>query len=123
MAYACWNLVCPSLVVQTRHLLAKKYYDESIEEMKHAEDIIDRILFLEGVPDMQKYHKVMVGATVPDQFENDLEALTSTRIPVRVSGNLASPTIRPDTQKLLEDRARDEVENVVKDKLKDLFDR
>ena len=52
--------------------LAKKYYEESIEEMKHAENIIDRILFLEGVPDMQKYHKVLVGATVPDQFENDL---------------------------------------------------
>lgn len=54
-------------------ILAKKYYEESIEEMKHAEKIIDRILFLEGVPDMQKYHKILVGSTVPDQFENDLK--------------------------------------------------
>ena len=53
--------------------LAKKYYEESIEEMKHAEKIIDRILFLEGVPDMQKYHRILVGATVPEQFENDLK--------------------------------------------------
>jgi bacterioferritin len=53
-------------------VLAKKYYEESIEEMKHAEKIIARILFLEGLPNMQKYHKILVGDSVPHQYENDL---------------------------------------------------
>ena len=52
--------------------LSKKYLDESIEEMKDAEEIIERILFLEGVPNMQKYHKIRVGKTIKEQFESDL---------------------------------------------------
>jgi bacterioferritin len=54
-------------------ILAKKYYEESIEEMKHAEDIIARILFLEGVPNMQKYNKIMVGQDIRQMYEYDLE--------------------------------------------------
>ena len=54
--------------------LAEFMWKESIEEMKHAETIIDRILFLDGVPNMQKYKKVMVGSTVQEQFEFDLKA-------------------------------------------------
>jgi bacterioferritin len=46
---------------------------ESIEEMEHAQVIIDRILYLDGVPNMQKYMKVNVGKTIPEQFDFDLE--------------------------------------------------
>jgi bacterioferritin len=55
--------------------LAKHMRDESIGEMKHAEEVIDRILYLEGVPNMQKYMRVNVGQTVPEmhQFDLDLE--------------------------------------------------
>jgi bacterioferritin len=55
--------------------LAKRMRGESIGEMKHAEDVIDRILYLEGVPNMQKYMRVNVGQTVPEmhQFDLDLE--------------------------------------------------
>jgi bacterioferritin len=45
---------------------------ESIDEMRHAEQMIDRILFLEGVPNMQRYFKIKVGETVPEQLANDL---------------------------------------------------
>jgi len=45
---------------------------ESIDEMKHAEQMIDRILFLEGVPNMQRYFKIKVGKTVKEQFEHDV---------------------------------------------------
>lgn len=46
---------------------------ESIEEMVHAEKLMERILFLEGMPNMTESLKIKVGKTVPDQFENDLE--------------------------------------------------
>lgn len=52
--------------------LAAKHYAESIGEMKHAEKIIDRILFLEGVPEIARYDVIRVGADVLEQFENDL---------------------------------------------------
>lgn len=46
---------------------------ESIEEMNHAQEIIDRILYLDGKPNMQKYMKVNVGKTVPEMFDFDLD--------------------------------------------------
>jgi bacterioferritin len=53
------------LAAHTRH--------ESIDEMKHAEVVIERILFLNGVPNMQRYFPVVVGETVREQLEKDLE--------------------------------------------------
>jgi len=44
---------------------------ESIGEMKHAQEAIDRILYLDGVPNMQKYMKINVGKTVPDMMRVD----------------------------------------------------
>src|SRR3954469_9676995 len=54
------------------HLLAKKHYVESLGEMKHAEKLIDRILFLEGVPEIARYDVIRAGADVKEQFEVDL---------------------------------------------------
>lgn len=52
--------------------LAAKHYEESIGEMKHAEKLIDRILFLEGVPEIARYDVIRVGTDVKEQFEYDL---------------------------------------------------
>jgi bacterioferritin len=53
--------------------LAEHTRDESIDEMKHADEIIERILFFDGVPNMQRLNPVRVGETVPEQFQLDLE--------------------------------------------------
>jgi bacterioferritin len=53
--------------------LAQEYYDESLDEMKHAEAIIERILLLEGVPNMQRLFTVRVGESVVEQFKLNYE--------------------------------------------------
>jgi bacterioferritin len=53
--------------------LAHKHYEESLGEMKHAEKLIDRILFLEGTPEIARYDVIRVGTNVKEQFENDLQ--------------------------------------------------
>lgn len=52
--------------------LAAHYYAESIEEMKHAEEVIDRILYLEGVPEIARYDPIIVGQTPKEQIENSM---------------------------------------------------
>lgn len=52
--------------------LAKVIWDESIEEMKHAQDLTDRVLFLEGIPNLQKLNPLNIGETVPEQLKADL---------------------------------------------------
>jgi bacterioferritin len=67
--YFCQAKMCKNWGFQK---LAKKHYEESLGEMKHAEMLIDRILFLEGVPEIARYDVIRVGTDVKEQFQNDL---------------------------------------------------
>jgi bacterioferritin len=51
--------------------LAAYIHGESIDEMKHADKLIDRILYLEGLPNVQRIGKIMVGQDVPEILKND----------------------------------------------------
>lgn len=53
--------------------IGKLEFEASIDEMKHADQIIKRILFLEGLPNLQKYDKLRIGQDVKEVIEADLE--------------------------------------------------
>jgi len=56
--------------------LAKHFYDESIEEMKHADEVIDRILYLDGIPEIARYGEILVGDNPEQQIKDSMSLET-----------------------------------------------
>ncbi|MGB8329761.1 MAG: bacterioferritin [Polyangiales bacterium] len=94
------------------HKLAAKKHAESVEEMKHADAVIGRILFLDGVPNMQRYFPVKVGEDAVEQHRLDLDVEYDAV--KRLNGGIAICRDKGDngTRELLESILQDEEEGI-----------
>lgn len=92
--------------------LAEVNRRESIGEMKHADAVIDRILFLDGVPNMQRLEKVRIGESVKEQIELDLALELNATKRLNDSIELAVAVKDNATRELLERILVDEQEHI-----------
>ncbi|MDE2180280.1 MAG: bacterioferritin [candidate division NC10 bacterium] len=93
-------------------VLAKAILEESIEEMKHADKIIERILFLDGRPNLSNYDRISIGSNVRQQLENDL-ALEMAALQLLHSGvKLCSELQDTGSRELLEQITVDEERHI-----------
>ena len=92
--------------------LSKKKYEESIEEMKHADRVIERILFLDGIPNMQRMSPVRVGESPSEQHELDLALEVDAVGRLNKGIGLAREKGDNGTRELFEDILRVEEESV-----------
>jgi len=100
--------------------LAKKEYEESIEEMEHADKIIERILFLGGLPNLQDLGKLYIGENVQETLECDMK-LEDEAVPMYRAGVALCEELRDyGTRDLLQSILIDEEEHV--DYLETQFD-
>ena len=92
--------------------LAAKKREESIEEMKHADKVIDRILFLDGVPNMQRLNPVKVGEEPVEQHQVDLELEVDARKRLNDAIALCRDKSDNGTRELLEKILKDEEDSI-----------
>ena len=91
-------------------ILAEHAWNESIDEMKHADQLIERILFLEGIPNVTAYDRIAVGTTVKQQLANDLgleqAALTVLKPGIKSCLDLQDDATREMLEHLIVDEER-----------------
>ncbi|VCU72631.1 Bacterioferritin [Pigmentiphaga humi] len=63
--------------------MGKHEYEESIEEMKHADRLIQRIFMLDGLPNLQDLHKLLIGENVPEVLDCDLKVELGSQVTLK----------------------------------------
>jgi bacterioferritin len=103
--------------------LHEHFEKRAVDEMKHAEKLIGRILFLEGLPTVSEYRKLHIGAEIPIQLQNDHEsesgAIKSYNEGIKTCGELKDYATREILEAILndEDRHIDNIE-ALRDQIK-----
>lgn len=92
--------------------LSHKKHEESIEEMKHADRIIERILYLDGTPNMQRMNPVRVGENPIEQHELDLALEVEAVQRLNNAVTLAREKVDNGSRDLLEEILKEEEESV-----------
>ena len=92
--------------------LHHKIRGHSFEEMKHAEDIMEHILYLEGLPNMQRLGNIQVGETVPEQLKADLKLEMDSVNLLREGISHCTKVGDFTTRHMLEDMVTDEDEHI-----------
>ena len=94
------------------HALAKHTYEESLDEMRHADLLIHRILFLEGHPNLQRMGSLRIGERVREQFEADMGIETFAIETLRRGISICREVDDTVTRLLFEDILRSEEEHI-----------
>jgi bacterioferritin len=92
--------------------LAKHEYEESIEEMKHADKLMDRILMLDGLPNLQDLGKLLVGETAVETMSCDLKIETSGQAHLKEAIAYCETVRDYVSRELLEDILEDTEEHI-----------
>lgn len=92
--------------------LGKHEYDESIEEMHHADKLIRRILFLEGLPNLQALNKLLIGEAVPECLSGDLSLETGAHGDTKTALALCEASADYVSRQILQDILDDTEEHI-----------
>ena len=103
--YIVHSEMCANWGYEELHKVQEK---RAIDEMKHAEKLIGRILFLEGKPIVSNLNKIVIGAEIPTQHENDHEAEVGAIKAYNAGIKLAAEVGDNGTREILEDILKDE---------------